>query len=194
MASYLATIDIGTWDIRDRREGGRRIIDAVDPDLGGVADASLARQTEFIEFLAGQFDHPYPFETAGAIVDDEFLGFALENQTRPVYDPRFFFAGLGDTVVVHELAHQWFGDDIALGRWQDIWLNEGFATYAEWLWAEHEGNATVEQQFLINYLLHAGGRPVLGAVDRRPGSGAALRRAGIRTRRDDAASPARDRR
>ena len=45
----------------------------------------------------------------------------------------------GDGVVVHELAHQWFGDDVALARWQDIWLNEGFATYAEWLWAEHEG-------------------------------------------------------
>ena len=41
--------------------------------------------------------------------------------------------------VVHELAHQWFGDDVAVHRWQDIWLNEGFATYAEWLWDEHEG-------------------------------------------------------
>ena len=152
MASYLATIDIGTWDIRDRREGGRRIIDAVDPDLGGVADASLARQVG-VHRLPRRRSSTTPIRSRPpARSSTTFLGFALENQTRPVYDPLFFLTGLGDTVVVHELAHQWFGDDIAVGRWQDIWLNEGFATYAEWLWAEHEGNATVEQQFLINYL------------------------------------------
>ena len=152
MASYLATIAIGAWDIRDRREDGLRIIDAVDPKLGNLADSSLARQSEILDFLATQFAHPYPFEVAGGIVDDLFVGFALENQTRPFYDPIFFRIGQGDTVIVHELAHQWFGDDIALGRWQDVWLNEGFATYAEWLWAEHEGSSTMEQTFLRDYL------------------------------------------
>jgi len=48
----------------------------------------------------------------------------------------------GDSVVVHELAHQWYGDSLAVRRWRDIWLNEGFATYAEWLWARHEGRGT----------------------------------------------------
>ena len=48
----------------------------------------------------------------------------------------------GDSVVVHELAHQWYGDSLAVRRWRDIWLNEGFATYAEWLWARHEGVGT----------------------------------------------------
>ena len=88
---------------------------------------------------------PYPFSTVGAIVDNQDdLFFALETQTRPVYSKLFWLDNEGnpvngDCVVVHELAHQWFGDDVALARWQDIWLNEGFATYAEWLWAEHEG-------------------------------------------------------
>jgi len=53
--------------------------------------------------------------------------------------------------VVHELAHQWFGDDVALARWQDIWLNEGFATYAEWLWEEHEGRGTPQEIFQGTY-------------------------------------------
>ena len=70
------------------------------------------------------------------------LGFALENQTRPVYSQGFFDdPGCGDTVVVHELAHQWYGDSLAVARWQHIWLNEGFATYAEWLWSDTRASA-----------------------------------------------------
>ena len=50
-------------------------------------------------------------------------------------------------MVVHELAHQWSGDDLALAAWRHIWLNEGFATYAEWLWSEHEGLGTAQEIF-----------------------------------------------
>jgi aminopeptidase N len=49
------------------------------------------------------------------------------------------------------VAHQWFGDSVALERWQDIWLNEGFATYAEWLWQEHTGETTIQQNFDRRY-------------------------------------------
>jgi aminopeptidase N len=146
MASYLATVDIGHWDVRDRTTNGIRIIDAVDPDVTIQAKNSLGRQGKMLAFLESQFGD-YPFETAGGIVDDQpGIFFALETQTRPVYSSIFFepFPGggnQGDTVVVHELAHQWFGDSVALNRWKDVWLNEGFATYAEWLWAEHEGFA-----------------------------------------------------
>ncbi len=117
------------------------------PTLGALAEASLARQPEIIAFLSEQFG-PYPFSQAGGIVDDLDLGFALETQTRPVYS-KFFFASerSGAAVVVHELAHQWFGDDLALAGWQHIWLNEGFATYAEWLWSEREGRETAQQLF-----------------------------------------------
>jgi aminopeptidase N len=143
MAPYLATIDIGEWDVREwTTAAGLPVYDAVDPDLvadpvlGPAINASLDHQGEMLEVLAEAFG-PYPFSTVGAIVDDQpDLYFALETQTRPVYS-KYFWPDYGDGVVVHELAHQWFGDHVALHTWRDIWLNEGFSTYAEWLWLEH---------------------------------------------------------
>ena len=122
--------------------------DAQPPSIGEIAAGSFARQPEIVSFLAGVFGK-YPFTTVGGIVDDnDTLAFALETQTRPVYAKTFFDSSeRGDTVVVHELAHQWVGDDLALAAWQHIWLNEGFATYAEWLWSEREGLGTAQEIF-----------------------------------------------
>lgn len=118
------------------------------PTTGSMIDSSFSRQPEIVSFLADRFG-PYPFGELGGIVDDvQDLGFALEIQTRPIYSREFWTTQAdGDSVVVHEVAHQWFGDSVALKRWSDIWLNEGFATYAEWLWSEHEGGATPQQYF-----------------------------------------------
>jgi aminopeptidase N len=117
----------------------------------GPAARSIARTGEIADFLATQFG-PYPFDAYGGIVlDDERVGYALETQSRPVYGNTFFRTDPNPVVVAHELAHQWYGDSVALERWQDIWLNEGFATYAEWLWQEHEGRLTVAQSFDRTY-------------------------------------------
>ena len=120
----------------------------IPPSEGASPPGSFARQPEIIGFLAAHFG-PYPFSTGGGIVDDvQGLGFALETQTRPVYARDFFTDSLnGDNVVVHEIAHQWYGDSVALARWQHIWLNEGFASYAEWLWSEDQGLGTAQEIF-----------------------------------------------
>jgi hypothetical protein len=116
------------------------------PNVGPQALLSFDRQPEIIAWSATQFGR-YPFNASGGVVDDVPVGFALENQTRPTYSPFFFFGGPNDFVVVHELAHQWFGDSLAVHAWQHIWLNEGFATYAEWLWSEREGFGTAQEIF-----------------------------------------------
>jgi hypothetical protein len=121
--------------------------DAVPPPPGEIAADALARQPEIVGFLASVAGR-YPWPSAGGIVDDVDLGFALETQTRPIYS-KFFFGNPvdADSVVVHELAHQWYGDSLAVKRWRDIWLNEGFATYTEWLWSQREGLETPQEIF-----------------------------------------------
>jgi hypothetical protein len=117
------------------------------PSTGDIIDAVFARQPEILGFLASNFG-PYPFSSGGGIVDDWPLQFALENQTRTIYSKDFFSDEInGAFVVVHENAHQWYGDDVSVGQWRDIWLNEGFATYAEWLWSEHEDLGTAQENF-----------------------------------------------
>jgi hypothetical protein len=147
MASYLSTASIGDYRMtRQTGPGGLPILDFVDRDLSpadlATTRASLALEPDILDFLDGIFG-PYPFTSAGAIVDDdEDPGYSLETQTRPIY------AGApDDSTVAHELAHQWVGDSVTPETWRDIWLNEGFATYAEWLWDQHQGGPTAQQRF-----------------------------------------------
>ena len=72
-------------------------------------------------------------------------GYALETQTRPFYGKKAFDRGTNVSVVVHELAHQWYGDSVSLKDWKDIWVNEGFAAYSQWLWSEKEGEGTAQE-------------------------------------------------
>ncbi len=148
MASYLAMVVIGKYRVVNTTHNGMPVVVAVDSSLPTTVDAQVAHTPEIVDFLTTQFG-PYPFDAEGAIVHNEpKFRFALENQTRPVYSYVFFRDGGDQTgVVAHELAHQWYGDSVSVADWSDVWLNEGFATYAEWLWAQHQGGKTPKQSF-----------------------------------------------
>jgi len=142
MSTYLAVLNVGGGRIVKSRAGGLPTWTLVDPRLERGSRGPLAELPEAIGFEAGVFG-AYPFDSAGSLVDyAPSLGYALESQSRPIY------AYVPDvTTIVHETAHQWFGDSVGLERWPQIWLNEGFATWAQWYYAERHGGRTAHAIF-----------------------------------------------
>jgi aminopeptidase N len=163
MATYLAMIAIGRFTVRRGMVGQIPVITAVDPALRR-AGGRLYRTTVAAIAWESKMFGPYPFRTAGGIVDDPRLDYALETQERPVY------AGFApdDDFIVHELAHQWYGDSVSLSSWRDIWLNEGFATYTEWLWHEHVHKGSTRRIFK-RYYAQPANSPIFQPPPGRPG-------------------------
>ena len=127
MTTYLAFFAAGDFAVERGRAHGFTYYNAVSQrfsDFGTRRGLAALRQSARITaWLQGELGD-YPFATTGGLVTSLPVYFALENQTRPTYGgaPPVW-------LLVHELGHQWFGDSVSVERWQDIWLNEGFATY-----------------------------------------------------------------
>ena len=137
MATYLATVAIGDFTIQTGvGPHGLPLRHVFATRLAAAAADATARTAEMIDVLESWFGL-YPFATYGALVVDDAFGFALETQTLSLFPRSIAVRSTpSERIQVHELAHQWFGDSLTLARWQDIWLNEGFASYAESLWLE----------------------------------------------------------
>lgn len=138
MASYLVVAAVGDYDLVERAgPGDTQAVFAFPRNLGAEDRAGFAELDEIMAFYAKTFGG-YPDDDTGAIVVATDLSLALETQTRPLFG---LDALGGDKVwaLAHELAHQWYGDAVSPATWEDLWLNESFATYADWLYQDENG-------------------------------------------------------
>lgn len=149
MSPYLATVQIGNY-IEDRREAAVPVSIMHPPDVNVGAGSSFERQGEMVDCFSELFG-PYPFGEYRAVVVGDKLEIPLEAQGLSSFGRNFAADSWeNERLVAHELAHQWFGNLVTGAQLKDIWLHEGFACYAEWLWSDHRrrwGDAlTVQEQ------------------------------------------------
>jgi aminopeptidase N len=133
MATELAQLAVGAQTVIERGvHHGVVFRDVVPTRQAAELEPKLAIELAHLDWLEERVG-AYPFKTYGSLSVDTALGFALESQTLSLYSSSFFSRPETSyaPVMVHELAHQWFGDSVAPAKWADVWMNEGHATWYE---------------------------------------------------------------
>ncbi|WP_024805420.1 M1 family metallopeptidase [Nocardia sp. BMG51109] len=149
MASYLATIQIGPYR-QFRFDSAQEDTDVpmqavFPPRLQGTFDHDFGRQPRMMEVFQNRFG-PYPFGGYTVVVTDDELEIPIEAQGISIFGANHCDGWRGaERLIAHELAHQWFGNSLTVRQWRDIWLHEGFACYAEWIWSEASGGQSADQ-------------------------------------------------
>ncbi|MGW0769547.1 M1 family metallopeptidase [Streptomyces sp. NPDC002676] len=156
MATELAQVSIGRSAVL-HRDGphGLRVRDVVPSGDRKALEPWLAKTPDQIAWLESKVG-PYPFETYGLLMAQAATGFELETQTLSLFEkdlftepayPKWYI----ESIMVHELSHQWFGDSVSPRSWSDVWLNEGHATWYEELYAEQKAHRPMEDRMKAAY-------------------------------------------
>ncbi|MFF0488144.1 M1 family metallopeptidase [Nocardia sp. NPDC004068] len=148
MSTYLATVQIGPY--REYRIEPARGADPV--PMRAVLPSRLRTRFEHDfgrqPLMMAEFQRrfgPYPFSGYTVVVTDDDLEIPLEAQGLSIFGANHCDGERGaERLIAHELAHQWFGNSLTVRQWRDIWLHEGFACYAEWIWSEASGGPAAD--------------------------------------------------
>lgn len=156
MATELAQVSIGRSSVL-RREGphGLPVRDVVPSADAKALEPWLAKTPDQIAWLEGKVG-AYPFETYGVLLAQAATGFELETQTLSLFEENLFTESslprwYKESIMVHELSHQWFGDSVSPRTWSDVWLNEGHATWYEALYAEETAHRSMADRMKAAY-------------------------------------------
>jgi len=140
---YLVTLAIGDFAAIETRWRDVPVVYYVQRGREAEAERTLARTPEMLELFSTRFGVPYPYPRYAQVFVADFIFGGMENTSATtltdsvLVDERAALDYDIDALVAHELAHQWFGDLVTCRDWGEGWLNEGFATYSEYLWREH---------------------------------------------------------
>jgi aminopeptidase N len=144
MATYLATVQIGRYELFQLDDRSVWQLAAAPERLRARAAKDLARQPQMMALFEQLFGR-YPFANYTVVITDDELEIPIEAQGLAIFGANHVDGRRGsERLVAHELAHQWFGNSLTVADWRHIWLNEGFACYAEWLWSEQSGGPTAD--------------------------------------------------
>ncbi|MDO9380791.1 MAG: M1 family metallopeptidase [Nocardioidaceae bacterium] len=151
MATYLATVQIGRYETRTSTASGVEQRHVAPVALRASYDADFERQPAMLATFAEHFG-PYPFGSYTVVVTADDLEIPLEAQGLSIFGANHLDGHRGlERLVAHELAHQWFGNSLTLSTWDQIWLHEGFACYAEWIWSEASGGPSTHEKALEHW-------------------------------------------
>ncbi|MBW4574133.1 MAG: M1 family metallopeptidase [Aphanothece sp. CMT-3BRIN-NPC111] len=143
--TYLMTLAVGDFaEIKDEWKG-KPVTYYVEKVREEDAHRSMGKTPRMIEFFSEKFGYPYPFPKYAQVCVDDFIFGGMENTSTTLLTDRCLLderASLDnrntESLVAHELAHQWFGDLVVIKHWSHAWIKEGMASYSEVLWTEQE--------------------------------------------------------
>jgi aminopeptidase N len=164
-APYLFMMAVGDFAVYKDKWQGKKVEYYVEKPYLKYAKSIFGHTPEMLSFFSKKLNYPFPWNKYAQVVVRKFVSGAMENTTASVFneglqiDDRALLDGHWDGIIAHELFHQWFGDLVTCESWSNLTLNEAFANYGEYLWAEHKyGSDEAEylaQQELRGYLAEA---------------------------------------